>query len=142
MSRLLIAEFQEDEEKILQDIVNYIEHKHNIVAQNIKNESTSIIKRGSLRIDIQKRIVNSNGNNVELTNYEFQVLCLLAENSGRVFSKEQIYEEIWKEPCYGMADNVMSVIRRIRKKIEPDPQKPIYILTVWGMGYKFNEHLK
>lgn len=142
MSRLLIAEFQEDEEKILQDIVNYIEHKHNIVAQNIKNESTSIIKRGSLCIDIQKRIVNSNGNNVELTNYEFQVLCLLAENSGRVFSKEQIYEEIWKEPCYGMADNVMSVIRRIRKKIEPDPQKPIYILTVWGMGYKFNEHLK
>lgn len=142
MSRLLIAEFQEDEEKILQDIVNYIEHKHNIVAQNIKNESTSIIKQGSLRIDIQKRIVNSNGNNVELTNYEFQVLCLLAENSGRVFSKEQIYEVIWKEPCYGMADNVMSVIRRIRKKIEPDPQKPIYILTVWGMGYKFNEHLK
>ena len=142
MSRLLIAEFQEDEEKILQDIVNYIEHKHNIVAQSIKSESNSIIKRGSLCIDIQKRIVNSNGNNVELTNYEFQVLCLLAENSGRVFSKEQIYEVIWKEPCYGMADNVMSVIRRIRKKIEPDPQKPIYILTVWGMGYKFNEHLK
>ena len=44
----------------------------------------------------------------------------------------------WKEPYYRAEDNVMSLIRRIRKKIEPDPSKPIYILTVWGIGYKFN----
>jgi DNA-binding response OmpR family regulator len=67
---------------------------------------------------------------------------LLASSPGQVFSKAQIYDQVWKTPYYGAEDNVMSLIRRIRKKIEPDPAKPIYILTVWGVGYKFNEAIK
>ena len=55
--------------------------------------------------------------------------------------KEQIYTQVWKEPYYGAEDNVMGIIRRIRKKIEPDSAKPRYILNVWGMGYKFNGEL-
>ena len=78
------------------------------------------------------------GKSIELTNYEFEILYLLARHPGQVFSKEQIYNQVWKEPYYRAEDNVMSLIRRIRKKIEPDPSKPIYVLTVWGIGYKFN----
>ena len=59
-----------------------------------------------------------------------------------VLPKEQIYNQVWKEPYYRAEDNVMSLIRRIRKKIEPDPSKPIYVLTVWGIGYKFNNAIK
>lgn len=77
-----------------------------------------------------------------MTNYEFEILYLLAKKPGQIFSKEQIYDQVWDTPYYGAVDNVMSLIRRIRKKIEPDPSKPIYVLTVWGIGYKFNEALK
>ena len=73
--------------------------------------------------------------------YETIILYLLAKNPGRIFSKEQIYTQVWKEPYYGAEDNVMGIIRRIRKKIEPDSAKPRYILNVWGMGYKFNGEL-
>jgi DNA-binding response OmpR family regulator len=48
---------------------------------------------------------------------------------------------VWNAPYYGAEDNVMSLIRRIRKKIEPDPGKPIYILTVWGIGYRFSPYI-
>ena len=61
-------------------------------------------------------------------------ICFIWEN--------KIYNQVWKEPYYRAEDNVMSLIRRIRKKIEPDPSKPIYVLTVWGIGYKFNNAIK
>ena len=91
-----------------------------------------------MEINAKYRIVERDGKSIELTNYEFEILYLLAQYPGQVFSKEQIYNQVWKEPYYGAEDNVMSLIRRIRKKIEPDPSRPIYILTVWGIGYKFN----
>lgn len=92
-------------------------------------------------IDPKYRAVKINRQNVELTNYEFDILYLLAKNPGQVFSKEQIYIQVWKTPYYGAEDNVMSLVRRIRKKIEPNPRNPMYILTVWGIGYKFNNAL-
>ena len=110
------------------------------------------MKRGAERLDLKpvlhknigllinpcKRTVEIKSREIVLTKREFDILLLLASNPGVVFSKEQIYNQVWKEPYYGAEDNVMSLIRRIRKKIEPDPSKPIYILTVWGIGYKFN----
>ena len=93
-------------------------------------------------IDPKYRTVKVKSGNIELTNYEFDILYLLAKSPGQVFSKEQIYNQVWKEPYYRAEDNVMSLIRRIRKKIEPDPSKPEYILTVWGIGYKFNNEIK
>ena len=77
-------------------------------------------------------------NEIELTYTEFEILLLLAQNIGRVFSKEQIYHRGWKEPYYGDYNIVMSHIRNIREKIEDNPSKPIYIQTVWGVGYRFN----
>ena len=94
-----------------------------------------------LYIDKRKRIVVRKKNEIDLTYTEFEILLLLAQNAGTVFSKEQIYDRVWKEPYYGAEDNVISLIRRIRKKIEPDSAKPQYILNVWGIGYKFNKDL-
>ena len=81
-------------------------------------------------------------NEIELTYTEYEILLLLANNPGRVFSKEQIYDSVWKEPYSGDYNIVMSHIRNIREKIEDNPSKPVYIQTVWGVGYKFNNKLK
>lgn len=89
----------------------------------------------NITIDSSYRIAKVNGRSIELTHYELEILHLLVQSPGKVFSKEQIYNQVWKCPYYGAENNVMSIIRRIRKKIEPNPSKPIYILTVWRIGY-------
>lgn len=73
---------------------------------------------------------------------EFEILLLLAQNAGIVFSKEQIYDRVWKGPYYGDYNIVMSHIRNIREKIEDNPSKPVYIQIVWGVGYRFNQALQ
>ena len=70
-----------------------------------------------------------------------EILLLLAQNAGMVFSKEKIYNLVWKEPYFGDYNIVMSHIRNLRGKIEDNPSKPIYIQTVWGVGYRFNKNL-
>ena len=82
-------------------------------------------------------------NNIEneLTHIEFEILYLLANSPGRIYSKEQIYDIVWQEPYSGDYNIVMSHIHHIREKIEDDPSKPIYIQTVWGIGYRFNKNL-
>ena len=77
----------------------------------------------------------------KFTYTEFEILQLLAQNPGRVFSKEQIYDIVWNEPYSGDYNIVMSHISHIREKIEDDPSHPVYIQTVWGVGYKFNEKM-
>ena len=94
-----------------------------------------------LEIDITKRLVRKQRQEKDLTFIEFEVLYLLANNPDRVFSKEQIYDIVWKESYSGDYNIVMSHIRNIREKIEDNPSKPIYIQTVWGVGYRFNKNL-
>lgn len=77
-----------------------------------------------------------------MTYTEFEILLLLAQNAGIVFSKEQIYDRVWKGPYYGDYNIVMSHIRNIRENIEDNPSKPVYIQTVWGVGYRFNQTLQ
>lgn len=137
---MLLILFEEDENSILEDLLHFLESKGNVTL--LKNDSSrTLLRYKNLVLDPQYRSVKVNGQDIELTNYEFETLYLLAKNPGQVFSKEQIYNQVWKTPYYGAEDNVMSLIRRIRKKIEPNPSKPIYILTVWGIGYKFNNVL-
>lgn len=93
-------------------------------------------------IDKCKRLVVRNENEIELTYTEFEILLLLAQNARIVFSKEQIYDSVWKEPYYGDYNIVMRNIRNIRERIEDDSSKPVYIQTVWGVSYKFNNKLK
>ena len=95
-----------------------------------------------LYIDKRKRIVVRKINEIDLTYTDFEILLLLAQNAGIVFSKEQIYDRVWKEPYYGDYNIVMSHIRNIREKIEDNPSKPVYIQTVWGVGYRFNQTLQ
>ena len=95
-----------------------------------------------LCIDKFKRIVVRDGNEIELTYTEFEILLLLAQNAGIVFSKEQIYDSVWKEPYFGDYNIVMSHIRNIREKIEDNPSKPVYIQTVWGVGIDLIRHCK
>lgn len=140
--KLLLLSFEEgQEETLLDELLCFLTPKYHAEVINAFPNSTHL-EYENLIIDSKYRIVETNGNSIELTNYEFEILYLLARHPGQVFSKEQIYNQVWKEPYYRAEDNVMGLIRRIRKKIEPDPSKPIYILTVWGIGYKFNNTIK
>ena len=94
-----------------------------------------------LEIDITKRLVRKQRQEKDLTFIEFEVLYLLANNPDRVFSKEQIYDIVWKESYSGDYNIVMSHIHNIREKIEDNPSKPVYIQTVWGVGYRFNQKM-
>lgn len=139
MGKVMIATF--DDEDIFDELVLFLKSKNNVKKLNTF-PTKNYLEYDSLVIDLKCRTVEVEGKNIELTNYEFEILYLLARNPGQVFSKEQIYNQVWNAPYYGAEDNVMSLIRRIRKKIEPDPSKPEYILTVWGIGYKFNNEIK
>ena len=107
---------------------------------NLNNNSANL-RIGELEICESKRQVKKNEEHIYLTFYEFEILFLLVKNSGRVFSKEQIYDIIWNEPYSGDYNVVMRHICNIREKIEDDPGQPLYIQTVRGVGYRFNGNL-
>lgn len=91
---------------------------------------------GYLTVNFSSRQVNANGVTVKLTSLEFKLLVYLMENKDKVVSKQELFEKVWEDKFTG--DGTLNVhIRRIREAIEPDPNKPKYILTVWGDGYKF-----
>ncbi len=138
--KMLILTFEDSEEEILNHIVSFVSTgtKAFQVVENARTE----LRFDGLEIDVAKRLVRKQKQEIDLTFTEFEILHLLARNPGRVFSKEQIYNSVCKEPYFGDYNIVMSHIRNIRKKIEDNPGKPIYIQTVWGVGYKFNNKLK
>lgn len=90
-------------------------------------------------IDKANRFVGINGVSIDLTGKEFDLLLFLASNKGRVFTKKQIYMQVWENDYAFDDNNIMSFISRLRKKIEPDADHPFYILTVHGVGYRFNK---
>nr|WP_287520087.1 helix-turn-helix domain-containing protein [Anaerostipes sp.] len=79
---------------------------------------------------------------MQLTAKEFDLLYFLSCHKGQVFTKEQLYENVWGYNHTLDASNLTSFIRKLRLKIEPTPEKPRYIITVWGVGYKFSEQEK
>lgn len=90
-------------------------------------------------IDKLNRTVTVKDIPVLLTGKEFDLLLFLASNKGRVFTKKQIYSQVWEEEYAFDDSNIMPFISKLRKKIEPDPDHPFYILTVRGVGYRFNK---
>lgn len=137
MEKVLIASFDREEEQDFEELVLFLKEKGYRDFTGMAS-ADNVLKYNDLKINPKYRMVRNQGEDIKLTNYEFDILYLLAKRPGQVFSKEQIYSQVWKEPYYGAEDNVMSLIRRIRKKIEPDPSHPIYILTVWGMNSSWN----
>ena len=90
-----------------------------------------------LRIDREDRSVFIHGKECSLTPKEFDILLFLMENPNRVFSKEYLFERLWDLEALGDSETVVVHIRRLREKIEPVPQNPQYVETVWGAGYRF-----
>jgi DNA-binding response OmpR family regulator len=96
-----------------------------------------LIRHGDLRINPRARKVELNGQPVELTAKEFDLLHFLARNAGQVFTREQLLDQVWDYAYYGDTSTVTVHVRRLREKVEPDPMRPRYVKTVWGVGYKF-----
>ena len=106
---------------------------------NIVSDKEKIYRAGGLIINDDTKEVTVDSEPVKLTPIEYNILCLLVKNQGRVFSIEQIYEQIWEEEAIG-ADNTVAVhIRHIREKIEINPKEPKYLKVVWGIGYKIEK---
>ena len=95
-----------------------------------------LLEVGGLSMNIVTKQVNVDGKEVRLTPTEFKILALLLKNKGRVFSINDIYENVWDEPGYNAENTVAVHIRKIREKIEINPRDPRYLKVVWGVGYK------
>lgn len=108
------------------------------LGNDVKNNQ-NVCTIGGLTINDETKEVTVDGEIVKLTPIEYNILFFLAKNAGKVFSIEQIYENIWNEEAVG-ADNTVTVhIRHIREKIEINPKEPRYLKVVWGIGYKIEK---
>ena len=106
---------------------------------NKKEEQEDIYKSGELVIDDSTKQVTVEGKEVKLTPTEYNILKFLLKNKGKVYSIEQIYENVWEDEAYG-AENLIAVhIRHIREKIEINPKEPKYLKVIWGIGYKIEK---
>jgi len=102
-------------------------------------DKQSLIRAANLIIDPQKRTVKLSNTTIDLTAKEFDLLLHFARQAGRVFTRSQLLDEVWGYSHDGYEHTVNSHINRLRAKIEANPTQPRYILTVWGVGYKFAE---
>lgn len=137
--KILVLTFEDSEEEILNHILSCVSTGTRAF-RVIENAKTNLRFNG-LEIDDINRSVRKQKQDIDLTFTEFEILYLLANNLSRVFSKEQIYDIVWEESYSGDYNIIMSHIRNIREKIEDNPSKPIYIQTVWGVGYRFNQKM-
>ena len=109
------------------------------LGSTVQNEKKEGYEVGGLSINDELKEVTVDGESVRLTPIEYNILLLLVKNQGKVFSIDQIYENIWNEEAIG-ADNTVAVhIRHIREKIEINPKEPRYLKVVWGVGYKIEK---
>ncbi len=103
------------------------------------SEGRKTIQTGDLVIDVEKRKVTLQGKPADLTAKEFDLLLQFAQHPGRVYTRAQLLDLVWGYAHDGYEHTVNSHINRLRAKIEKDPTRPRYVLTVWGVGYKFVE---
>ena len=139
LGKIMVLMFNDIEEDVFHHIMCYV--KAGAKFFTLMDIPKDVLSFEKLEIDESRHIVIKNDSEIELTFIEFEILLLLAQNAGTVFSKEQIYDIVWKEPYSGDYNIVMSHIRKIREKIEDNPSKPVYIQTVWGVGYRFNQKM-
>lgn len=103
-----------------------------------RDETKKFIVKGDIKINTEYNEVFMNGNLIKLSDIEYNILLLMAQNEGRIFSTKVLYESVWNEPYFYVSNNTVMVhIRNLRTKIEKEPQNPEYIHTVWGKGYRF-----
>jgi len=109
-----------------------------VVFGSYEGDKKTIDLRG-LALNVDGKEVTVNGEPAKLTPIEYKIVELLMTNAGRVFSIQEIYERVWKEPGYNAENTVAVHIRKIREKIEIDPKNPRYLKVVWGIGYKMEK---
>lgn len=98
-----------------------------------------IIELKGMTVDTENREAHINHALIELTGKEFDLLLFFVSNAGRIFTKKQIYTQVWENDYAFDDNNIMSFISKLRKKIEPDANEPFYIQTIRGVGYRFNK---
>ena len=126
IAKLLLLSLEEDEEVVLNAVMSALRSFEN--KTQLKEEiACEKLAFAGMEIDASKRLVYRGEKEVNITFTEFEILHLLARNPGRVFSKEQIYDIVWKESYSGDYNIIISHNRNIREKIEDNPSKPIYI---------------
>lgn len=145
ISQKVQTEYQDikEAEEFVQGLKGLLHSQENalFLEKSEESDGNREYQSGELMINPKSRRVLCRGQEVNLTPKEFDILYFLFQNKGEVFTKEQIYQAVWADE-YMMADsNIMAFNRKIRKKIEPNPDAPEYILTIWGVGYKYNERL-
>lgn len=122
-------ELQMKVQAVLRRYLNY--------SRSQKPENEHVLSIRDLTLNTSTREVSIEDKSVNLTAKEFDILQLLCASPGHIFSAEAIYEAVWQEPYfYNSNSTIMTHIKKVRQKIEPDPKNPQYILTVWGVGYK------
>jgi two-component system, OmpR family, response regulator VicR len=99
----------------------------------------SVLRFPGLKINPRTRVVETDSGTVDLTAKEFDLLHFLASHPSEVFTRTQLLDQVWDYSYYGDTSTVTVHVRRLREKIEPDPMRPKFIKTVWGVGYKFDK---
>ena len=125
--------FDGDEENLIESVISILDAgREKFIFQKMNLKSN--LQHKGIMLDLERREVMRNNDKIALTYTEFEILQLLAQNPGRVFSKEQIYDMVWQEPYSGDYNIVMSHISHIREKIEDDPSHPVYIQMVIALA--------
>ena len=131
--KLLVISLSDNEEKVFKKTLELLSNELVVSPIQLKQYTPEF------SIDPYTRsYVKINGEEVYLTSKQFDLLFFLYRHKGQVFTKEQIYENVWGYDNAPDARNLSSFIRKLRLKIEPYPDNPRYIITVWGVGYKFS----
>ena len=124
--------------ELLARIKALLRRKQVYTCGNMKEKGQNVwIKKGDLKINTTGNKVFSGDEEIYLTETEYEILSLMLKYRGKIFSVQNIYESVWQEPFFNnSANTVMVHIRKLRLKIEKNPQKPQIIQTVWGKGYR------
>lgn len=138
MGKIIVLSIRDDEEKIFECIQDFLISKANSSLVQA-DTSVTVLSFPGLDIDLYNHNVVANGRQINLTDLEFRLLLYLAKQPGRVYTYQQIYEEVWGEEYACEKGNIMSHIRHIREKIESDNEGRKYIENIRNVGYRFNK---
>lgn len=141
MGKLIILSLEESEQNVYDEIMKIVDEAGISIKKKI-DEEHGLIEIGDLKIQPNQHKVLKRDQEVSLTNIEFRILYVLALHHGSVLSKEQIYNFVWNGEYFQDDSNITSHVRRLRKKIEDNPNRPEYIQTVRGIGYRMNNSVK
>ena len=136
MGKLLLLTLNEQEEKVIDKIMAAVSDY--ISLETVQTFPAPVLSFSGLEIRQHQRRVLRNNKDISLTRLEYNTLVFLASSPNKVFTQSQIFEAVWNMDSDSCHSSVVNVIYNLRKKIEPDSKNPTYIITVLGVGYKFN----